>query len=336
MLSGFAAYCDPSFWRDLAGEKYRVSPEIRMPKRTAKFVSAAFVNVLILGGIPLAVMARGETATADACLSAPKGETPAGGHWYYRVDHANKRNCWYLRSDGGGQSQAAQSAAPAPSAPPAARPAADARAELRTRSSQEDSPAVSPPAAVPPVNAPGSTAWPAPPAATEPAAAAATAVAPRWPDPAATTPVSAGGSGTANLADSSSPASADLPDAAAASATADSATQVQPDIIQTLIAAAIGALVFAGAAAAFISRRNRARRPRHRKMAHSRGLILETTDDDRIILEDHPAWENRNYQPRFARGAGGHKVQAAKMRTANVQHDRRAEFTSRMPRQAPR
>jgi hypothetical protein len=25
MLSGFAAYCDPSFWRDLEGEKYRVT-----------------------------------------------------------------------------------------------------------------------------------------------------------------------------------------------------------------------------------------------------------------------------------------------------------------------
>jgi hypothetical protein len=304
-----------------------------MPKRTAKFVSTAFVNMLVLAGLPLAVMARGETATADACLSAPKGDTPPGGHWYYRVDHANKRNCWYVRSDDGGKSQTAQSIAPAPSAAPAARPATDAHAEFRTRSSQEDSPAVSPPAAASPANPPKSTAWSAPPATAEPTAAA---VAPRWPDPAATSPVSTGGTGTATLADNSSQAPADLPNAAAVSATADSTPPVQPDTIQTLIAAATGALAFAGAAAVFISRRSRARRPRHRKMARSRGLILETTDDDRIVLEDHPAWENRNYQPRFARGVGGHKVQTAKMPAAKVQRDRRAEFASRMPRQAPR
>src|ERR1700735_5377632 len=97
-----------------------------MPKRTAKFVSTALVNMLVLTGLPLAVMARGETATADACLSAPTGDTPPGGHCYYRVDHPKKRNCWYVRSDGGAKSQAAQSTAPAPSAAPAARPATDA------------------------------------------------------------------------------------------------------------------------------------------------------------------------------------------------------------------
>ena len=65
-----------------------------MPNRTAKFVSAIFAS--ILAGTPLATISHGETVAADDCLSAPKGQTPAGGHWYYRIEHGTKRHCWYL------------------------------------------------------------------------------------------------------------------------------------------------------------------------------------------------------------------------------------------------
>jgi hypothetical protein len=68
-----------------------------MSKRTAKFVSALFAG--ILAGANLAPVTGIHAQAADNCLSAPKGATPAGGHWYYRVDHANKRNCWYLRDE---------------------------------------------------------------------------------------------------------------------------------------------------------------------------------------------------------------------------------------------
>ncbi len=308
-----------------------------MPKRTAKFASAAFV--IILAGIPLATMTHGETAPSDDCLSAPKAETPAGGHWHYRVDHANKRNCWYLRSEGG-QSQAAQSTSPAPSA---AKPSvADARAEFRARTSREDSPATSPPAAVnPPANAPASAPWPATPSSE----ATTAAVAPRWPAPATTDPASNAASGTANSADNPPQAPANLPTAAAASASADSPEPVQHGAIPGLIAAAIGALAFAGAAAVLIARRRRVRLPRHRKMSH-RAPIWEMTDDDRIVLEDQPPSHNRDNGPRFARGVGSAKVQTAKVQAAKVQApkvqpprvqaDRRPEFAPRMPRRAAR
>ncbi len=72
--------------------------------RAARIASAIFVNVLV--GIPLVMLARAETAPVDTCLSSPKNETPAGSHWYYRIDHVNKRNCWYLRQEGGGVAQA--------------------------------------------------------------------------------------------------------------------------------------------------------------------------------------------------------------------------------------
>jgi hypothetical protein len=278
-----------------------------MPKRTAKFVSAVFVN--ILAGIPLATMTRGETATVDGCLSGPKADTPPGSHWYYRIDHANKRNCWYLRSEGSGLSQTAPqntlSASPAPSA---TKPSvADAHAELRARNTREDGP-VSPPA-----NAPVSAAWPASP----PNETATAAVAARWPELAATNSASNGGSGTADLAGTPSQAPTGLLKEAATSALADSPAPVQPGTIPTLIAAAVGALAFAGATAALISGRSPARRPRHRKLAHARGPAWETTDDDRIVLSDHMPSVDRDYRPRFARSAGGAEVQGAR-----IQRDR--------------
>jgi hypothetical protein len=101
-------------------------------------------------------------------------------------------------------------------------------------------------------------------------------------------------------------------------------------------------------------------------MSRSREPIWETTDDDRIVLEDYPSSGYRDYQPRFARGVGGAsvqdtkaqaaktqaaKIQAAKLQAANAQvantraaktqaaktqGDRRTEFAPRMPRRAAR
>lgn len=75
-----------------------------MSNRSAKFISAIFAS--ILAGANFAAVAENaaredgakETSakTADTCLSGPKGTVPAGGHWYYRVDRATKRNCWYI------------------------------------------------------------------------------------------------------------------------------------------------------------------------------------------------------------------------------------------------
>ena len=106
-----------------------------MSKRTAKFVSAIFASLLL--GAPLVTASHGAPAEADKCLSGPKGAPPAGGHWYYRVDRATKRACWYI----GDAKEKLARAAPETS-PPAANSAsppdsastqssiANARAEL--------------------------------------------------------------------------------------------------------------------------------------------------------------------------------------------------------------
>ena len=81
-----------------------------MSNRSVKFVPALLAGVV--AGANLATMtdlraqvaaeaASDQVAQAatDSCLSAPKGATPSGSHWYYRIDRNSKRQCWYLREE---------------------------------------------------------------------------------------------------------------------------------------------------------------------------------------------------------------------------------------------
>jgi hypothetical protein len=286
-----------------------------MPSRTAKFVSAVFVSILV--GIPLVTIAYGQTAAADSCLSGPTGETPPGGHWRYRIDHANKRNCWYLRLEDGEVSQAVpQNSRPSPS--PVAKPSvADARAELRPQQAvREDTRTVSPPS-----NAAGNDASSANPSVWNVTAAVAT----RWPTlpPAFAMPKAA--ASTASPASDVTQSSADPAPVAAPSAPhASLSMPIRPEMIPTLFAATVGALAFAGAAA-LIARRRRMR-IRRRKVRSARAPVWETTDDDRIILSDQLSSYGRDYRPRFARSARG----------VGPSKDRATDFASRAPRYARR
>jgi hypothetical protein len=57
----------------------------------------ALVATLLLCGIGTVAVANTARATDD-CLTAPNSPTPEGSHWYYRLDQANERKCWYLRA----------------------------------------------------------------------------------------------------------------------------------------------------------------------------------------------------------------------------------------------
>src|ERR1700704_1587270 len=94
---------------------------MQMSSRAAKFVSAVFASLLV--GAPLAILSPSTALAADDCLAGPKkDQTPEGGHWYYRIDHATKRNCWYLgeerekfsQTTAPKRSQSAQSVSPKP------------------------------------------------------------------------------------------------------------------------------------------------------------------------------------------------------------------------------
>lgn len=95
-----------------------------MGNRTAKFISALVGS--IIAGAPLAAVSQNAPGTSSAattaadCAASPKGAAPQGQHWYYRLDRATKRQCWYLRAEGGKASQTAQATTDAPEADSAA------------------------------------------------------------------------------------------------------------------------------------------------------------------------------------------------------------------------
>jgi hypothetical protein len=105
-----------------------------MSNRSVRFIPALLAGMV--AGANLATMAdlRAQTAeratdqaaeagiqvaqaTADSCLTAPKGATPSGSHWYYRIDRTTKRQCWYLREESDKADDKFARAAPPPSAP---------------------------------------------------------------------------------------------------------------------------------------------------------------------------------------------------------------------------
>jgi hypothetical protein len=73
--------------------------------------SIALVATLLVSGVGIGLPAN--IARADHCLSAPNYLAPQGSHWYYQLDWATQRKCWYLRAFG---PPAQQAAAPAPGA----------------------------------------------------------------------------------------------------------------------------------------------------------------------------------------------------------------------------
>ena len=125
------------------------SPGMHMSNHSAKFASAIFAT--ILAGTNFAAVPESGAKTADNCLSGPKGTIPAGHHWYYRIDRATKRQCWYSReerdrtaratpqdrflppSKAAPPSAAASNPVPPPQSPTVSKSVADARAELSRR-----------------------------------------------------------------------------------------------------------------------------------------------------------------------------------------------------------
>ncbi len=127
-----------------------------MSNRTAIIASAVVagcVSIFSITSISVGTArAAGEEApAADECLAAPKATTPAGAHWYYRVEKGTKRKCWYLADAGAkvkksaeaastpvAETPAAEEDAPPPPNKPMRNSIANARAELTAGSPDED------------------------------------------------------------------------------------------------------------------------------------------------------------------------------------------------------
>ncbi|RTL52797.1 MAG: hypothetical protein EKK40_06490 [Bradyrhizobiaceae bacterium] len=74
-----------------------------------KHVRAKFIWAML--GLA-ASMGMPSYSHADECLSAPKATTPAGQHWYYRIDRSTKKHCWYLADQGAKTGKTAAKPAP--------------------------------------------------------------------------------------------------------------------------------------------------------------------------------------------------------------------------------
>jgi len=57
------------------------------------------VPVIAAGMIGVALaLGAGTALAAVECLTEPNRDPPEGSHWFYRVDRATDRRCWYLRA----------------------------------------------------------------------------------------------------------------------------------------------------------------------------------------------------------------------------------------------
>jgi hypothetical protein len=249
-----------------------------MSNRSAISVAALFASILAGASITSVTEVRAQAA-ADNCLTAPKDKTPAGSHWYYRLERGTKRQCWYLREENDKSARAApqdssadntpESAAADP-APPPPRPVvrksvANAHAELTSAQPRVDQD----PVAAPEPRTVGIA--PAPVFQNNPVAnfpnttTPSSTVATRWPD---ASEVSAPNTFRTAAAEPQTAPPEDNPAATqpvpepapVALAAADSSMAKQSASMQMLFLVMAGALALAGITASLVFRFGRARR----------------------------------------------------------------------------
>ena len=322
-----------------------------MSNRSVKFAPALLAGVVAGANLAAITDLRAQVLTtaaeaatqapqtaADSCLAAPKGATPAGSHWYYRIDRVTKRQCWYLREEADTADDKFARAAPPASAPAAASAAeepaspqqrsitrksvADARAEWVSQQQPRAEPAKvdRTVAAVPAAAVPNS-----PRAAMPNVLAPAPLSSMRWNDAPATTRTSLNSTdvrvAAANPLAAQPPQQAEPPQAELVpqpaadqllSATAADTASAKPTAsLQKLFMVMAAALALAGLTVSAIVRigRMRARRAIRRK---------------RRAMWDSAKTKRRSPQPMF------HDEDAGLRRTGGVHH------TTRMPKERPR
>lgn len=68
-----------------------------MPDCKSTRIFSAVASVLLAG---VFAQSTHDVRAAEECLSKPNSPAPQGQHWYYRIDHANGRQCWRLGPQG--------------------------------------------------------------------------------------------------------------------------------------------------------------------------------------------------------------------------------------------
>jgi hypothetical protein len=298
---------------------------MHMPNRIAKFASAVFASVLAV--LSLTSAADGAARAADDCLAAPNDETPGGGHWYYRIDHATKRHCWHLREEGEKPSQTAL-----PNSTLSVKPL-EPKAEMPTQRSVEDAHAELPPQTSIEQPSFNGTLTPADaavrdenrPAVTPGASAARSVIVSRWPESSSVVSAVSPPPELSDPAASAPPIPAMARPAAVAAAPAaasDLSWPTRTGSIPKLLSAVSGALALAGITASVVLK---LAGPRQARLRVRRDAVWDSTDDDRIVLSDDPDEDVLPRRVGFARDFD---------RSGDA-NDRIAEFCSQLSRRAP-
>jgi hypothetical protein len=293
-----------------------------MPNRAAKFRSAMLAS--LVSGTALVMLSNGAARAADDCLAAPKDQTPEGSHWYYRIDHATKRHCWYLRQEGERPPQTAASSpprAPMPIVPIVPKQAAatqrsiaNAHAELPAQATIEPPPHDSAPIPAMPAEAADSENN----AGTQ---AQPSVVASRWPDPSTVIAAANPPPVTDQLAANEQPDPAAAPPTAVAEAapTVMDTLRSRPATVPMLLAVMTGALALAGITASVVLKLGAMRR------RVRRDKIWQARRDHGVAPSSHPGADVLPRRPAFPRDLD---------RTGD-DDDRVAEFFSHLSRRTP-
>ncbi|WP_409189055.1 hypothetical protein [Bradyrhizobium sp. RDM4] len=224
-----------------------------MGNRSAKFISALAGS--IIAGAPLAAVSQNAPSAPSApstastanpagdCLAAPKGTAPQGQHWFYRLERSTKRQCWYLRAEGGKAATTTQSASSAPQPNSAPTPSVqDAHAEYIAP--QSTAPTAQPaPAAAPQAATTDADSNAQPPAVTS-----------RWPDTPATAAVPAPPPVAPVASDAQPSAKPAISPAPVTLAAAEAPADKPTGSLQMLLLVVGGALALAGLLASIIYR----------------------------------------------------------------------------------
>lgn len=287
---------------------------------------------------------RAQQASADAtdptmqiaeasanCLSAPKGATPAGSHWYYRIDRVTKRQCWYLREEGErsddkfaraatpSSTPAAAETSPAPL--PTPRKFSEARAEYVAQASRADAAAPAPTRSIAAATAPADDSRGAMPNVLAPSPLASM----RWNEqPASNAPVAANPPPVRMAAAAvpatlqSQPPVEQLQQPSAEPSLAPVATEARPTAsVQKLVLVIAAALALAGILASAVVRigRMRARRAMKRKRS---AMWDSSARSSRKKRPAQPAKQPNLHEPdaRPRRAAAAHPMRAPQARHA--------------------
>jgi hypothetical protein len=264
---------------------------MHMTNRLGNAATAMLIGAL--ASVTLVVAMNGVSRAADTCLSGPKGAAPKGSHWYYRIDHATKRNCWYVRAEGGQAASANSSVTPA--VPPAETPLRPSVANARAEADPAD---IGQPNAVAAERAPPGAANDGPGADAPAADSGQSPVASRWLDRADADTITGS---TPKPDDSGASMNLSTPVAAAPLAAADAQPALPSGSVSTLFLVMVGALALAALFAGIIFRFGYTRRDDREDFGYDQRAPWDAVDVGATIRSPPLATETPAPQPGPAR-----------------------------------